>query len=323
MTSPGLEKPRLLGPGDTRPGDLYRAAEDTLGTIYKEASRRQPFAITPVAEMAERLAEAAAREDIHRPFEESIQRYGTLMQQTMGSNPAESHLVRHPLNVTIYALKLASALDYPLIKLQELALAGMLYDIGLTAVPEAVLSKSGPLSEYERSLIKRHPINSFETLQGLGPNWQWLADVALQHHEREDGTGYPHGLKGDQIHEYAKIIRICEIYEAMVHGRPYRREVAPFAAVSEIVQRERGVSSQEILRAFINGISPYPVGSWVCLSSKETGRVIATNKTTPLRPVLEVLYDASGEKLPQPKLIDLSKDTLLHITSCAIENEGS
>ncbi len=317
------EEPAIFAPGNPEPSGLYAAAEEILRPIFNSARRRDPFAIKPAAEIAEQLAKASAKENLSRAIKDSSRRSPTLMLQTLESDPEKPNLVRHSLNVAIYALKLGDELSYPLSKLTELALAGMLYDIGLTWVPEALLKNHGALSDSERDLINNHPLNSYEILRPLGGNWEWLAGVALQHHESEDGSGYPKGLLGDQIHEYAKIIGICDIYEAMAHGRAQRQGLAPFEAVKEIVQTERSRFSQVILRAFINGISSYPVGSWLRLSSKEIGQVIATNKGHPLRPVVEVWYDPHGAKLPQPKVIDLTKEALLHITGPATEGAGT
>ena len=310
---PPPEEPPIFVPGRSSPGELYVAADECLRTIFNAARRRESFAIEPAAEMAERLAKAAAKENLQRAPKESFVRFETLMLQTLANNGEKYNLVHQGLNVAIYAVRLGDVLSYSLAKLTELALAGMVYDIGLTRLPEAILSKPGPLAERERALIQEHPIHSHEILRGLGPTWEWLAEVALQHHEREDGTGYPNGLSGEQIHEYAKIIGLCDIYEAMAHARPYRGAFAPFDVVRQILPSERGRFPQAILRAFLNGMSSYPVGSWVRLSTKEIGRVIATNKANPLRPVLEVWANASGVKLPQPRLLDLNKEILLHI----------
>ena len=302
------------------PDELYAAAEETLRTIYQHASRREPFAIEPAAEMAERFAKASVRENLQRAIRDSFPRPSSLMQQTLGGRgPEKLNLARQGMNVAIYALKLGDALGYPVTKLTELALAGMFHDIGLTWFPESMLTKAEPFSKSERERIKKHALNGWEILRLLGRDWEWLGEVNLQHHEREDGSGYPNGLGGNQIHEYAKIIGICDIYEAMAHGRADRGAIGPLDALKEILQTERGRFSQTILRAFINGLSSYPVGSWVRLSSKEVGLVVATNKDNPLRPVLEVWYDAAGTKLTQPKVVDLNKEILLHITGPAKE----
>lgn len=310
---PPPEEPPIFVPERSSPSKLYAAADECLRTIFDAAGRREPFTIEPAAQMAEQLAKAAAKENLQRAPKESFVRCETLVLQTLGADGEKRNLVHQGLNVAIYALKLGDVLGYSLAKLTELALAGMVHDIGLTRLPDALLSKSGTLSGNERALIQQHSIQSYEILRSLEPTWEWLAEVVLQHHEREDGTGYPKGLQGAQIHEYAKIIGLCGIYEAMTHARPYHGALVPFDVVRQILQTERGRFPQAILRAFLNGLSSYPVGSWVRLSTKEIGRVIAINKANPLRPAIEVWADASGAKLPQPRLLDLSKEILVYI----------
>lgn len=311
--SPPPEEPPIFVPERSSPIKLYAATAECLSTVFDAARRRESFAIEPAAQMAEQLAKAIAKENLQRAPKESFARFETLVLQTLSTNGEKYNLVHHSLNVAIYALKLGDVLGYSLAKLTELALTGMLYDIGMTRLPDALLSKSGPLSDRDRALIRQHPIQSYEILRGLGPTWEWLAEAVLQHHEREDGTGYPKGLQGAQIHQYAKIIGLCDIYEAMAHARPHRDAFMPFDVVRQILQVERHHFPQPILKAFLNGMASYPVGSWVRLSTKEIGRVIATNKANPLRPVIEVWADASGAKFPQPRLLDLNKEILLHI----------
>lgn len=317
--APAPEESPSLAPGPGSPDELYAAAEECLGIIFNAARRREPFTIEAASQMAERFGHAIVKEDLLWTIKESFMHFQTLVQQTLTNRPEQPDLVRHGLNVAIYALKVGTALEYPADKMKELALAAFCHDIGLIRVPEAVRSKPGPLLQSERTLVQQHPSYGYEILRGLGSNWEWLAEVVLQHHEREDGTGYPKRLRDKQIHEYAQIIGISEIYEAVRHARSNRRALAPVDAVKEILQTERACFPQAILKAFINGLSSYPVGSWVRISTKEVGRVIATSKHNPLRPVLEVLSDASGGKLPQPRLLDLSKELLLYITGPVTE----
>lgn len=320
---PPPEEPSIFVSERSGAAGLYAAAVECLDTIVNAALRREPFAIEPAVQMAERLAKAVAAENLVRAPKDPSARFETLLMQALASNGDKHHLAHKGLNVAIYALKLGDILNYSLTKLTELAVAGMVYDIGLTRLPTAVLSKSGPLTERERASIQEHPTHSYEILRGLGPTWEWLAEVGLQHHEREDGNGYPKGLSGGQIHEYAKIVGLCDIYEALAHMRPYRGASVPLEVVKRILQHERERFPKAILKAFLNGMSSYPVGSWVRLSTKEIARVIATNKTNPLRPVIEVWADAFGAKLPEPRLLDLNKEILLHIIGPATKEASN
>ena len=125
------------------------------------------------------------------------------------------------------------ALGFPADQLEGLRVAGCLHDIGKIAIPVEILVKTGPLTLEEFALVKTHVLRGYEMLSPF--NWPWpVADVALQHHERIDGSGYPHGLTGDLINPYAKIIAVTDTVEAMVSHRPYRPGLGLDAALAVI-----------------------------------------------------------------------------------------
>ena len=143
----------------------------------------------------------------------------------------------------------------------------------------------------------------------------------MQEQEREDGSGYPHGLKGEQIHKYAKVVGLADMYESMTHARPFHRLRVPFEAVKEIMSAERGKFPNQILRGLIQGLSTFPVGSLVRMNSKEIARVTATNPASPLRPVVEILTGPMGDLLATPRRVDLAQNSLMFITDAASPDE--
>jgi HD-GYP domain-containing protein (c-di-GMP phosphodiesterase class II) len=221
------------------------------------------------------------------------------------------------VNVAILAVKIGQGIGYGEEDLQRLALVSCLHDVGMLIVPQNILEKPGRLDPDEVALIRQHPEKGFQMLQTLGPALDWVATVALHEHEREDGSGYPQGLKGDEIHEYAKIVGLADLYEALTHSRPYQKTRISFDAVKEIMSVDRSRFPNRILRGLIQGLSTFPVGSLVRLNSKEIARVVATNPTFPLRPVVEILKDSRGEWLPSPRRVDLAQNSLLYITDTA------
>ena len=137
-----------------------------------------------------------------------------------------------------------------------------------------------------------------------------------------DGSGYPDGKRGDEISDYAKIVAIAEVYEAITHSRPYRREkIIPYQAVKTIVQKEKNSFAPEIIKVFLNSISPYPPGSFVLLNSGAIGRIISVNKSLPLRPVVEIFFDADGKPPEQPIRIDLAKAPVVNIDKALDEDD--
>ena len=237
-----------------------------------------------------------------------------LVVQAMEFGEGTYDLPRHLINTAIFALKIAQGLDCPKEELPWEGLAAALHDIGMVIVPQRILDKATNLSDEETALLRQHPEKGFRILQALGPEYEWLANVALQEHEREDGSGYPRGLKGDEIHELAKVVGLADVYEAVTHPRPYRALRAPLDIVKEIIATERTHFSDRILKGFIRGLSTFPVGSFVRLNSLEVARVVATNPSFPLRPVVDVVTGPKGDLLDSPRRIDLSTSTLIYIT---------
>jgi HD-GYP domain-containing protein (c-di-GMP phosphodiesterase class II) len=135
-----------------------------------------------------------------------------------------------------------------------------------------------------------------------------------------NGTGYPQGLHGRKINEYAKILAVVDTYEALTHPRPHRDALLPFDAMREIL-KDKARFDPHYLKVLIEQISIYPVGSWVELNSGEVGKVVKINKSNPLRPILDIIFDAQFQKIKEPKSIDLTKTPNLYIKKTLSEQE--
>ena len=240
-----------------------------------------------------------------------------LLVHVLEGKGAHPDLPAHMLNVAILAVKIGQGVGYGEEELQRLALAACLHDVGMASIPRHLLEKSGNLTPDELAIIRQHPEKGFRMLQTLGPEFNWLALVALHEQEREDGSGYPQGLKGDQISEYAKITGLADVYESLTHGRVNQKRRVPFDAVKEIVGTNRHMFPHRLLKGLIQGLSTFPLGSLVRLNSKEIDQVVATNPTFPLRPVVEVVTDPQGERLDSTRRVDLAQNSLLYITDAA------
>jgi HD-GYP domain-containing protein (c-di-GMP phosphodiesterase class II) len=226
-------------------------------------------------------------------------------------NPSDL-LVYHSINVFICSVKIGMALGYSRRQLLELSIAALLHDIGMTKVPEQIIKKTNQLSNKELDTIKKHPIYGHEIITKLGKKYMWLAKVVLQEHEREQGQGYPEGIKGNEIHEYAKIIGVADVYEALTHPRPHRREALPYEAIEEL----KALFSLKILKAFLTQLTMYPLGCYVKLNSNVIGRVTAVNTDSPLQPIIEPVCDSQGRSSEPGQVINLSQEPFLHIVEC-------
>jgi HD-GYP domain-containing protein (c-di-GMP phosphodiesterase class II) len=140
-------------------------------------------------------------------------------------------------------------------------------------------------------------------------------------HERADGSGYPFGLEEGEIHEYAYIIGLADMYADMTSHTPHGERIEPNAAIREILDTAQEAFSASVVKAFLNQISFFPLGAYVKLNDRSVGRVIDTNPDYPLKPAVEIIYDSLGNKLPNPRVVDLSQQILLYITGSIDEGE--
>ncbi len=232
-------------------------------------------------------------------------------------------LVAHSVDVTVLSLKVGVAIGYDDQRLFDLAMAAFLHGVGLYKISEDILNKKDKLSEQELKVMQRHPKVSADILSRLDDEYRWLADVALQVYERADGSGYPKGLKDEEIHEYAYIVGLVGTYSAMIKDRPYRQRIAKSSAIRNIIAFSRGTFPVKIVKAFLSEISFFPLNSYVKLNDRSVGRVISTNRNFPLKPTVEILYDSLGNRLAEKRHVDLSEQTLLYITGSVDEKDIS
>lgn len=219
----------------------------------------------------------------------------------------------HSVEVTSASLLIGKGMEYDQKRLLELGLAAFLENVGMYALPEAILQKTTELDESEMERIRRHPETSYRILSGLGDKYRWLAETALQVHERTDGSGYPNGLKAGEILEPASIIGLVDTYVAMSGKRPYRDKFLQTDAIKSILKDGKKQFPARILKAFLNCISLFPLSTYVKLNNKSIGRVVGTEKNQPLRPTLEIVYDNLGKKPEKKEIIRLSRNPLLYV----------
>jgi len=223
-------------------------------------------------------------------------------------------VISNMVNTAIMSIKIGMGLKYSREDLLRLGLAAILHDVGMCLIPDDILNKEGPLSPEERNLIKRHPEQGAQAIRRLGEDGAWIADIMLQEHERLGGQGYPSGLKGAEIHEYAQIIGLADTFEALLHDRPHRKRFLPHEAVRELVVKEKASFPTRLLKCLIQQFSVFPLGTRVQLNTGEIGEVVELNPQYPLRPVVKVYMDPGRLALAEPRLQDLSKTSLMHIT---------
>ncbi|HNQ50594.1 MAG TPA: HD domain-containing phosphohydrolase [Candidatus Omnitrophota bacterium] len=231
----------------------------------------------------------------------------------------DDYIYCHAVNVAFMSVELGRGMNYTPARLTELFCAAFMHDIGIMPFIDLV-RKPGVLAPEEYARIKEHPLKGLEILNQLGGEFSpGMIEAITQEHERTDGSGYPKGLREGNIGEFAQIVCLADVYEALTHSRPHRKRLSPPKAVNEILDR-KNIFSVRALKMLLERIGIFPVGTWVRLNTKETGIVFKHNHGLPLRPAVQVLFAENGAKLLQPKLVDLASNLLISIEEC-LENQ--
>ncbi len=217
------------------------------------------------------------------------------------------NLFRHSLSVGIYAVAVGKEMFFPQHRLFILGTAALLHDVGMREVPKDILLKNSPLTEEEKLIIQRHPWYGFEIVKGVEGFSAEIYNVILEHHERYDGTGYPNALPNEKIHTMAKIIAVCDVYDALTSDRPHRTKHKRTESIEYLLGAGNFYFNHEIVKALINTIIIYRYGQWVELNTGETG-VVIEEEVQPfnIKPKVMLYFDEEGKQLKEPRLIDLS-----------------
>jgi HD-GYP domain-containing protein (c-di-GMP phosphodiesterase class II) len=224
------------------------------------------------------------------------------------------YLYTHSVNVSILAINLGLALGYSKSELTDLCACSLIHDIGMLKISRELINKPSKLSEEEFAQIKLHPVYGLAFLLKIKDAPKAASEVIYQHHENVDGTGYPEGKKGEEISEFAKIVAIVEVFEALTHPRPYRDgSIILSDAVKMVIQEAEIRFDYKLLKTLLNYFTLYPINTIVVLNNNEIGRVIDVNASVPMRPIVEIVLDGQGNPPKRPKKIDLTKLPLLYI----------
>jgi len=247
-----------------------------------------------------------SRETISDIIEQLLDNPG-LMVNMIDIRSTDDYLFGHSVNVCVLSLITGISLGYDRGSLMNLGLGSLMHDMGKVLIPGYILNKPGPLSDDEYNMIKKHSEYGYSILTNNDSYIKKLsALIALQHHERYNGEGYPKGLLGADIHEFSQIVGIADVFDAMTADRVYRKAYPPYEAFEMLAGSGDFFFDYKLVLAFLSNIAAYPVGTIVWLSSKEIAIVVETPKGFPLYPRVKVIYDTAGNKIPEPVDIDLS-----------------
>jgi putative nucleotidyltransferase with HDIG domain len=202
----------------------------------------------------------------------------------------DEYTYSHCINVSLYSMLLGKWLDLPESEIKLLMIAGILHDVGKSKIPIGILNKKGPLTQEEFEVIKMHPLYGFEIIKDNTGINKKVKDAVLMHHEKENGTGYPFGIKSVSISSFAKIISIADVFDALTSERVYKKRQTPFDTFREFERIGIGEGHYDpgILLKFIHNISQCYVGSRVMMSTGKFGEIVYVPPHNISNPVVRV-----------------------------------
>jgi len=221
--------------------------------------------------------------------------------------------ISHSANVAIFSTTLKKGIGAPHADLVPICAAGIVHDLGAARITrEIVLKNEDSLSTEEILHFRKHSFLGYKAILDSASQYEHIAELVYQHHERCDGSGFPQGLtKVDMVPE-ACIISMIDVYESLIHPRGHRDALVPPQGISEILNREVKSFDRTLIKALIEHISIYPVGCYVTLNTGELARVVRTSAKNPLRPAVKILYNKAGERI-EPRIYRLIEHPLTTI----------
>ncbi len=225
----------------------------------------------------------------------------------------DDYTFAHSVNVCVLSLLTAIEVGFKGDRLRELGIGSLLHDIGKLRIPEQLLKKPTQLNADEFEEIKKHTVYGYDILReqkgiGITP-----AVIALSHHERFDGSGYPLGIKGRDVQQPARIVAVADVYDALTSDRVYRRRLRPHEVLEYMTTIAVDHFDMSAMNGFVKYVALYPAGSGVVLNTRERGIVVENNPSRPTRPLVRIILDRHFRKLKKSRHIDLSEETGLYI----------
>ena len=285
----------LMPPEDVLQEKTRALAVKRIYDVFQQVTGSGTFETAPLEK-----ASASIVNDI-------FDRKGNLVQLT-DIRTHDMYTFAHSVNVAMLSSLLGVLIKLDKQKISELTLSAMLHDLGKIVVPKEILNKPARLTDEEFSVIRRHPVAGSEQIMKMNfTHAAELAIVARQHHERMDGTGYPDGRKGKNIHLYGRISAIADVYDALTCVRPYKKAYTPAVAYNIMANCSPGHFDEELLKIFFRNVAIYPIGT-VVLTSYGYAIVRHVEFGHTDRPVVCVFADKSQNLLKKPVDVDFSSE---------------
>lgn len=238
---------------------------------------------------------------------DSIMRHPDAIISLVRLKTSDEYTYMHSVAVCALMIGLARQLELPEDMVMEAGIAGLMHDVGKSAIPTAIINKAGRLSDSEFELVRKHAEKGARMLESNPIFSPQVIDVCLHHHEKVDGSGYPHKLVGSQISLLARMGAVCDVYDAITSNRSYKEAWAPAESIRKMAEW-KGHFDEQVFHAFVKCVGIYPVGSLVRLSSDRIAVVTEQNRSSLLKPRVKVFFCAKSKRKVSEIEIDLSDE---------------
>lgn len=273
---------------------ICQQAKQAVVSMFEEARMGNTVDVGGAKQLVEEISDSVARNP------------GALISLAR-LKKVDDYTYMHSVAVCAMMVSLAKQLGLDEAQTRSAGLAGLMHDLGKALMPTDVLNKPGKLTNEEFDIIKTHPVEGHQMLIGSINVDPMVLDVCLHHHEKTDGSGYPKGLKGDEISLFAKMGAVCDVYDAITSNRPYKSGWDPAESLRKMAEWANGHFDPKVFQAFVKTMGIYPVGSLVRLTSGRIGVVMEQTGKSLTTPSVKVFFSTKSNMRIMPQVVDLSR----------------
>ena len=288
--------------------EIERAAKICL------QSKQAVISMFQEARMGKAVDTGGARKLVEEITDSIVRNPGALISLAR-LKTVDDYTYMHSVAVCAMMVGLAKQLGLDEEQTRLAGMAGLMHDLGKALMPMEVLNKPGKLTEAEFAIIKTHPVEGHRMLLTGKDVHPLVLDVCLHHHEKTDGSGYPKGLKDDEISLFAKMGAVCDVYDAITSNRPYKVGWDPAESLRKMAEWAKGHFDAKVFQAFVKSLGIYPIGSLVKLTSGRLGVVVEQGGKSLTTPVVKVFFSTKSNMRIVPELVDLSQSSTEKIVS--------